>query len=289
MPRIRSKRWCITLNNYTEDEERIVRQLDSHEQVQYLICGREVGASGTPHLQIYLETKNRSGLRSIKRMLSNRCHIEKANGTLKQNQDYCKKEGDFFEIGEPLPTQGSRTDLQAVKMDLDAGKTDEEIAESHFSQWVRYHQSFTRYRALRQPDRTWKTITIVLWGRTGTGKSRYCMDQVMDRSVWTPGDYQWFDGYTGQQLVILDDYRGEYPIQLLLKLIDRYPMQVPVKGGFVKWLPKKVYITSNVNPLDWYPKADSRSRAALKRRFSRVNKVDIPLYDDITLEEEFLL
>lgn len=222
-------------------------------------------------------------------MISNRCHVEKANGTLAQNQAYCKKEGDYFEIGEPLPSQGSRTDLAAVKRDLDEGKTDAQIAESHFSQWVRYHQSFSRYRALKHPDRIWKTITIVIWGRTGTGKSRYCMDQVMDRSVWTPGDYQWFDGYSGQELVILDDYRGEYPIQLLLKLIDRYPMQVPVKGGFVKWLPKKVYITSNVNPLDWYPNADSRSRAALKRRFTTINKVDIPLYSDIILEEEFLL
>lgn len=170
---------------------------------------------------------------------------------------------------------------------LDQGASDKSIADQHFGSWVRYSKAFQAYRTLNIKERTWKTITHVLWGRTGTGKTRFCMNQVMDSQYWSPGDYQWFDGYSGQSIVILDDYRGEYPIQFFLKLLDRYPLNVPVKGSFVKWCPKKVYITSNVPPQDWYQSADGRTRAALLRRLEKVLKIDLPIYDDIFLFDEY--
>lgn len=107
----------------------------------------------------------------------------------------------------------------------------------------------------------------------------------MDQEFWSPGDFQWFDGYLNQPIVIVDDFRGEYPLPLLLKLLDRYPMQVPIKGGFVNWCPKKVYITSNIRPDIWYQDSDSASVAALLRRFERVDHVMQPLYEDILLLE----
>jgi len=119
-----------------------------------------------------------------------------------------------------------------------------------------------------------------LWGKTGTGKSRFCYDQVQDRSVWRPGDYKWFDGYAGQEIIIIDDYRGEYALPVFLNLCDRYPMQVPVKGGFANWCPKKIYITSNVNPNLWYS-TDGFSLDAFKRRLDVVEFIDEKLYDDI--------
>lgn len=100
----------------------------------------------------------------------------------------------------------------------------------------------------------------------------------MDSPFWQPGDYKWFDGYVGQPIVIIDDYRGEYPLQLLLKLLDRYQMSVPVKGGFTEWLPKKVYITSNIHPNEWYPNADRFSIAAMFRRLHLIESVFDSLY-----------
>lgn len=106
MVRVRSKRWCFTLNNYCEDDESVLARLVQSGELQYLIYGREVGRQGTAHLQGYMETTTRGGLRSIKRMLNNsRYHLEKAIGSLESNQTYCKKEGDYTELGTPLPTQ----------------------------------------------------------------------------------------------------------------------------------------------------------------------------------------
>lgn len=279
MPRVRSKRWCITLNNYTEEEESQLQSLVETRLCSYILYGREVGQQGTPHLQMYLETKKKVGLRSIKTMPGlSRAHVEKANGSLQSNQRYCRKEGGtVYEEGEPMQ-QGKRNDLLEIQSKIDSGVTVEVIAEENFSKWVVYRRSFEAYAALKIPQRTWKSFVHVLWGKTGTGKTRFAHDQARAWGFWGPGDFKWFDGYKGQEIVIIDDFRGEYPLPLLLKLLDRYPMQVPVKGSFVSWCPKKVFITSNVDPLRWYPLSDSMSVDALMRRLDKVEEIKESLF-----------
>lgn len=283
----RSKRWTITLNNYTEEEEQSLRSLVSSEDhpVTYLIYGHEVGEQGTPHLQMYLETGKKLARSSIQRMPGlSRASIMVSRGSQKENQDYCRKEQDnIYEEGNPM-RQGQRKDLEEIKEDIEKGVSEREIAELHFSQWVVYRRSFSAYRQLiLETPRTWITQVHILWGDTGTGKTRFCWDQIGSRTVWMPGDYQWFDGYCGQEIVIIDDFRGEYPIQLALKLFDRYPMRVPIKGGFVNWNPKKIYITSNRNPDYWWPEAETSSLRAFKRRITNVEEIRAPIYEDINV------
>lgn len=175
--------------------------------------------------------------------------------------------------------QGRRSDLEEIKAAIEEGKEEKEIAAEHFSQWVVYRRSFTAYRDLYfSSTRTWKTKVVVVWGETGTGKSTFCWDQAAGRSTFVPGDFQWFDGYHGQDIVILDDYRGEYPIAFMLRLLDRFPMQVPIKGGFTSWSPRKVYITSNVAPQYWYPDVDGPTLRAFLRRIETIHHVTEPLF-----------
>ena len=44
----RSNNWCFTLNNYTDESQQKVRDLGVG--AEYLVFGRELGESGTPHL-----------------------------------------------------------------------------------------------------------------------------------------------------------------------------------------------------------------------------------------------
>lgn len=82
-------RWCFTLNNYTEsDISSIVPILQ--DKCRLGIFGKEVGDSGTPHLQGYLEFKSKSRPMSVFKSIS-KIHWEKAKGNKEQNIDYCSK------------------------------------------------------------------------------------------------------------------------------------------------------------------------------------------------------
>lgn len=89
-PRNRSRRWCLTLNNYTKEEYNALC-LNVSKISGVCIIGDEVGQEGTPHLQVYIEFVNQVDFSVIKKMCP-RAHIEKAKGNRKQNIAYCSKE-----------------------------------------------------------------------------------------------------------------------------------------------------------------------------------------------------
>lgn len=113
----RAKHWCFTINNYNEFEQTSLRNLASLESVDYLVFGREVGASGTPHLQGYLRLSSQLRLASVRQLGGlQRAHLEVARGSPTQASLYCKKEGDFEEFGAlPNSSQGRRTDFERFR------------------------------------------------------------------------------------------------------------------------------------------------------------------------------
>ena len=86
---------------------------------------------------------------------------------------------------------------------------------------------------------------------------------------------QWFDGYYGQSNALFDDFDGQHPsITMMLQILDRYPLQAPVKGGFVNWTPTTIYITTNLPFEEWYPDAHAVHREALRRRVTEFKHFD---------------
>lgn len=63
---------------------------------------------------------------------------------------------------------------------------------------------------------------------------------------------QWWDGYDGHDSVVVDDFYGWMACDELLRVCDRYPCKVPVKGAFVEFVAKNIYITSNRHVWEWY-------------------------------------
>lgn len=84
--------YCITVNNWTANDLEILDR--NTKTAKYFIIGKEVGESGTPHLQAYLNFKSPRSWAALKKAMPS-AHIEVAKGTPKQNYEYCSKEGDF--------------------------------------------------------------------------------------------------------------------------------------------------------------------------------------------------
>jgi hypothetical protein len=70
----------------------------------YVLLGSECGASGTPHLQGYVEFKQKITLRKLKLIPGMaRVHGEVAVGSQAQNRAYCTKEDpNPIELGTPM-------------------------------------------------------------------------------------------------------------------------------------------------------------------------------------------
>lgn len=220
---------CFTLNNYTDAQIETIKEIDCN----YMVFGEEIGESKTPHLQGYIEFPNSRSFASIKSDLYN-AHIEARRGTAKQASDYCKKE-DFepYEKGE-ISNQGKRSDIVALYEKVKEGVPDIELQDALPSAYMKYYKAVDRVRInISREDKVWKPVKVtVLVGPTGVGKSRKAREIDPDLYNVSYGEKLWWDGYDGQKTILLDDFYGWIRYGHLLNLLDGYPFNLPIKGGF---------------------------------------------------------
>lgn len=84
--------WCFTWNNYPETGVEQLEQLFKKYEIDYVI-GKEIGESGTPHLQGFIKAKR--VIRPIEKFGIKGIHWEKAKANEQANVSYCSKDGDF--------------------------------------------------------------------------------------------------------------------------------------------------------------------------------------------------
>lgn len=138
--RTRSTRWVFTLNNYTDDD--VNHLITTLEPVtKYLVFGREVGESGTPHLQGFFQLTNSGRFNAVKALVGARAWIAQSRGTTQQAADYCKKDGDFEEFGDVPDEQGHRSDWDDYRdfvRSIGRIPSPREIICHNISLWARY-------------------------------------------------------------------------------------------------------------------------------------------------------
>lgn len=245
-----------------------------------MVFQREVcPTTGREHFQGYLELTVRQRLAAVKTALGDpSVHLEPRKGTALEAKAYCQKDESRKEGTSPVElgemssvTPGARQDLLAVKALLDKGSSELEIADAEFPTWARNFRAIERYKRLQLEVRSWKTDLFIICGATGTGKSRVCQETYAD-AYWKPRG-NWWDGYDAHQTVIIDDFYGWLPWDLLLRLTDRYPLTVETKGGSVQFVAKRIVITSNKSPGQWYK--DEIDKSPLQRRTTRFSWIEL--------------
>jgi len=168
--------------------------------MEYLVAGKEVGASGTPHFQVYLETKTKRFVVPLAKKLAaawgcGQPHVEIAHGSVEQNKTYCSKDGIFLEFGTPMK-QGARTDLSSVIADIASGSSMKQLWEEHPEIMIKYSTGIKQCYQNTSPNLKcgplktfsleeyphWNTEEIqatlgvkavILWGESGLGKTCY--------------------------------------------------------------------------------------------------------------------
>lgn len=271
--RSRTRAILWTLYNY----EPYLQQLRefAKNDTQYTCFGYELcPTTQRPHLQGYSYFTNpRSYPNKHFRNTFKGIHDAIPMGSPKQNRDYCLKirpndtPNEKFEEFGILPQQGERTDWQAAINHLHNGNDIQTVVseQPHLLPSIRALQT---YKSLITKSIHRDVKVILLVGAPGTGKTRWAYDNYPE--LYSKPEGNWWDGYTGQETILLDDYYGDIPYSQFLKVLDRYPLNLQVKGGFIGARYTTVIITSNKAFTQWYHEPNN----AIARRIHQIINLD---------------
>lgn len=236
--------------------------------VKFIRGQLELGAGGFLHWQLIVHFRQPSRLAAVRALFGD-FHAEPTRSAAAL--EYVWKEdtrvpNTQFELGEMPVNRAVAADWDRVRTAARAGELDAIPADIY----VRNYSNLKRIAVDHMEPVALVREVYVFWGRTGTGKSRRAWaESGLDAYPKDPRSKFW-DGYRGQESVVVDEFRGGIDISHLLRWLDRYPVIVEVKGSSVVLRATKLWITSNISPDDWYPELDAETKAALRRRFTQV-------------------
>lgn len=219
------------------------------------------------------------------------CNIQSCRAP-KQSLSYVKKDGNFQTWGVcPFAEAMTTREKNQLLLHGDLAQMVEEgnISILQLPQIAKALATYTCYKT------TARHPVVVRWyyGPTGSGKTRRAIADAGTHPYWiSTGNLQWFDGYHGQPVAILDDLRSDScQWNFLLRLLDEYSMNVPIKGSYVRWAPKLIIVTAPSMPEDMFVNHTNNevwdSIEQLKRRIHAFTKFPEEVDDITEIDEDF--
>lgn len=179
--------------------------------------------------------------------------------------------------------RGCRSDLQRLRdaliedgMSVSQILLDPELgllAASHVDWLDRLSAEFQRSQV---SNSTMRDVRVhFLSGKPGVGKTYSVLDRYDRSDVCYITNYDHpMDGYTGQQVLVFDEFKGQIPLQTMNAYLDRYYCDVGKRYRNTISLWTEVWVISNFELDDLYPKATEDERAAFRRRFTEILYMD---------------
>lgn len=294
---IRTRKWQIVINNPEEKgytHEVIKKTLSKLKSCIYWCMSDEIGLQeGTPHTHVYVCCDNAVRFSRMV-LLFPYCHLEVCKGTSAQNRDYVFKigkwendqkedtrvDGTQEEWGEiPVERQGKRNDIEDLYDMIKDGASAYEILESN-PNYILQMDKIERVRQSVLEERyknTFRDMHVTyIFGEPGVGKTRSIMEQYGYSNCYRVTDYSFpFDGYKGQDVLILDEFYGQIKIVDMLNILDGYPLELRCRYANKQAAFTKVYIISNI-PLDeQYGEVQKRNYVSWSALCRRIHEVRI--------------
>lgn len=254
----------LPLNDFTPPES-------LPDWLSYIKGQPEQGAGGFQHWQLLVVTKRKCRFSAVKKQLGQSAHVEASRSDALNEyvwkDETCLDQARRFELGKLPNKRQAPSDWEDIWEKAKTGSLDEIPADIR----VRLYGNLKRIeKDHMSPEATTKEV-YVYWGDTRAGKSRRAWDEAGLTTAY-PKDpnTKFWDGYQGQENVVIDEFRGRIDISHLLRWLDRYPVCVECKFGGMVFRAKRIWITSNISPSEWFPDLDDETKKALRRRLTKV-------------------
>jgi len=277
----RSRYFVFTLNLGLVEAEAVVRidlfraalETMFDEEFSYVSCAHEIApTTGQHHIQGYLELAGKRQW-TLQQFLD--CDLfegqpenrslwaRPARGTAQQNAKYTQKASaqGRWSFCEGIPRnygQGRDPGLARTLQLIDAGEPLRKVYRQEPDASARHYRFLDRFKLVTSEPRMWPTKVCYIFGPSGTGKSRLISqyfnnpDLVYVAAMPKAGGNFWWDGYDEQPVVVIDEYSpshfGQGHNLFMQRLVDRYPLKVPVHGGQVNFAARLIIIGSNYPP-----------------------------------------
>jgi len=243
-------------------------------EIQLPLCWlkgqKEMSENRYEHWQLVAGFSTKQSLRRVKEFFCNTAHCEPSRSSAAEA--YCWKDdtripGSQFELGAKPVNPASKTDWEMVWEHAKSGRILSIPANIRVQNYRTIRAIGSDYSCAPEIVRS----CDVFWGSSGTGKSRRAWEEAGILSYCKSPRSKFWDGYQGEENVVLDEFRGGIDVSYLLRWLDRYPCRVEIKGSSMPLSMKKMWITSNLSPDLWYPDLDNDTLVALRRRLNIIH------------------
>lgn len=240
------------------------------------------------HWQVYMQFDRTKRIDTLAKEFG--VWSEQSRGSAAKNRAYIFDDEKKTNVDKPEewgemvdhPGQGARTDLATAMAELKEGSGLLDVIERQPG-LLRMWSNLEKYQlAVHSRKRKLKPMCEIqiLWGDAGAGKSSEARNMAGDNEYFMKpeGPYQWFSGYTGQKVVIWNEFEhGTCPFIFIKKLCDVEPFSVQTKGGHVPWLCELLILTAQDDPLVWwsYDGLSEEDGKALMRRVKGVRHMRV--------------
>lgn len=310
-----SRKWQLTINNPLEKDfnhDKIKEKLGQLKSCVYYCLSDEVGnKEKTHHTHIYIACSSAVRFSTIKNKFPI-AHIEMARGTSEQNRDYVFKIGKYEkekgvtklpetqeEYGEmPIERQGARNDLADLYDMIKQGMTDAEILEENPQYLLQIDKLDKVRQTILQKEFKSKmrdVTTTYIYGKPGTGKTYGILETHGIDNVYRLTNYSngGFDSYKCEDIIVFEEFYGEFKIQDMLNYLDKYPLELPCRYANKVACYTKIYMISNIDLYKQYSDIQVKYPDTWNAFLRRINKIveyyDYNCFNEYNMEEYKLL
>lgn len=288
--------WMATIFDYSE------RFLEGLQQAEWTgLCYQEEKgeATGRNHIQLFIWFKRKKRFNGVKDWFKRiyeeaklpeggrTIHIEACRNP-REAYEYCKKEdtrtGNFRFEGGRFPAGKEEKEIDQVVLAIQDGKGLSEIAREFPKTFLRYSIGIPKLiQHFQSVPEYFKVRCIFISGQAGTGKSAFVRAWCSEhkKSLFTldvqSGQQVWWDGYTNQEAILLDDFDSSLiPLKMMNRILDIYRMTLQVKSSTVQRNWTDVFITTNNEIGNWYANYFADERDAFIRRVDKIFNITTP-------------